>query len=248
MSDAERLSRRAWLRGEFLGKGARQLEHMLEPANAKQDEPGLPQLTPPASESPRYRKTFPILRPPGAVEEEHFLNECTRCNACREACPPQAIVRASRRFRRAAETPTIDPIRQPCLMCEDFPCIAVCEPGVLLSSVPVRMGTVRIDVSSCTAYQGSSCTSCVDHCPVPGALTVVKGRPHVVEEACTGCGVCQHVCPAPQNAILLLPVAERPRPESSPGPMETLDSGVRSTMDSPAGSNMMQDFTDSGAS
>ncbi|MCZ7680343.1 MAG: 4Fe-4S binding protein [Sandaracinaceae bacterium] len=30
------------------------------------------------------------------------------------------------------------------------------------------------------------------------------GRPRVVEGECTGCGVCQHVCPAPRNAILLV--------------------------------------------
>jgi ferredoxin-type protein NapG len=51
---------------------------------------------------------------------------------------------------------------------------------------------------------------------VPGAFTVVNGRPTVVEDVCTGCGVCAHVCPAPQNAVLLLPILGRPaRPQSA---------------------------------
>jgi ferredoxin-type protein NapG len=29
------------------------------------------------------------------------------------------------------------------------------------------------------------------------------------EDACVGCGVCQHVCPAPVNAVLVLPARER---------------------------------------
>jgi translation initiation factor RLI1 len=40
------------------------------------------------------------------------------------------------------------------------------------------------------------------------------GKPRIIEETCTGCGVCQHVCPAPANAILLMPVQERPLPNA----------------------------------
>ncbi len=32
----------------------------------------------------------------------------------------------------------------------------------------------------------------------------------VNEETCTGCGVCRYVCPAPENAILLMPAFSRP--------------------------------------
>jgi Na+-translocating ferredoxin:NAD+ oxidoreductase RNF subunit RnfB len=49
------------------------------------------------------------------------------------------------------------------------------------------------------------CAVCVERCPVPGAMQVAHGMPSVVPEACTGCGICQQVCPAPTNAVLLLP-------------------------------------------
>lgn len=51
----------------------------------------------------------------------------------------------------------------------------------------------------------SFCSVCVERCPVPGAMHVAKGMPMVVPDACTGCGVCHDVCPAPVNAVLMLP-------------------------------------------
>jgi ferredoxin-type protein NapG len=109
----------------------------------------------------------------------------------------------------------IDPIQQPCWMCADFPCIAACEPRVLQLGLPKRMATARIESFSCLAWQGSFCTVCLEQCPVPDAIVLEGGKPRIVEPVCTGCGVCQYVCPAPENAILLLPLAERPSSEET---------------------------------
>ena len=84
-----------------------------------------------------------MLRPPGAVEEEAFLAGCTLCQACIEVCPHDAIRPAPLRFRRAAQTPMIDPIQQPCWMCDDVPCIKACEPQVLRLDVPMKMATAQ---------------------------------------------------------------------------------------------------------
>jgi Na+-translocating ferredoxin:NAD+ oxidoreductase RNF subunit RnfB len=51
----------------------------------------------------------------------------------------------------------------------------------------------------------SFCSVCVERCPVPGALKTTDGLPSVVPDVCTGCGICQQVCPAPENAVLMLP-------------------------------------------
>lgn len=50
----------------------------------------------------------------------------------------------------------------------------------------------------------SFCSACVERCPVPGAMKKERGMPMVVADLCTGCGICQDVCPAPRNAVLLL--------------------------------------------
>ena len=69
----------------------------------------------------------------------------------------------------------------------------------------------------CLAYT-SFCTVCVERCPVPNAMKVEKGIPMVVADACTGCGVCHDVCPAPTNAVLVLPRRRIPRFTSPPPP------------------------------
>jgi ferredoxin-type protein NapG len=193
MSHDSQISRRDLFRGKFPAP---------PPSSAK----------PAARESARYQKAFPVLRPPGAVEEEAFLAGCTLCSACIEVCPHDAIRPAPARFRRAAATPMIDPIQQPCWMCDSLPCIAVCEPGVLRLDLPKKMGSARIDAVLCLPYQGQACCQCVEACPVLGAIELVGDKPKIVDACCTGCGVCQFVCPAPDNAVLLVPLAERPLP------------------------------------
>lgn len=156
------------------------------------------------------RRSIPVFRPPGAIDEVSFLANCTRCNKCAEACPHTAIVLAPTRLREAAGTPIIAPDTQPCLMCADFPCITACEPHVLTHSIPKLMGTARITAQTCLAYNGTTCTVCSERCPVPDAIQISNGKPTIDEEACTGCGVCRYVCPSPENAILLMPIFTRP--------------------------------------
>lgn len=166
---------------------------------------------PSAPASPQKTSTRPdstptlVHRPPGAVDEPAFLAGCTRCGDCIDACPVNAITLAGPKYGVAAGTPMIDPVESPCVMCEDMPCIASCEPGVLSPERPLRMGTAKIVEQHCLAYMGTMCTVCSERCPVEDAIVVTKGRPAIVEQACTGCGVCQHVCPAPYNAVLVLP-------------------------------------------
>ena len=186
--DARALSRRAFLTGGFLRRA--------------------PPAAPAASTAPR--PTFPVLRPPGAVAEGAFLAGCTRCGDCIRACPHQAIRLAPERLRSAAGTPIIDPAEQPCLMCVDTPCITACAPAVLRRApeAPVpTIGVARIATVDCLAHQGTTCTTCSERCPVEGAIRLTGNRPQVVPDACTGCGICHYVCPAPRNAVLIMPKA-----------------------------------------
>lgn len=56
----------------------------------------------------------------------------------------------------------------------------------------------------CLAMPPGFCRTCVERCPVPGALRVVQGMPRVDADICTGCGICHEVCPAPRKAALML--------------------------------------------
>lgn len=131
------------------------------------------------------------LRPPGAVGEAFFLERCTKCGDCIKACPPGAIV-----AHDGDATPVLFADRSPCLLCEDFPCIAACATGALLpvdGIAQVRMGTAVVSHRFCTAGQG--CHACVSKCPTNAlAMDVASLQLIVVAEACVGCGVCEMVC------------------------------------------------------
>lgn len=57
----------------------------------------------------------------------------------------------------------------------------------------------------CLAWRKLDCVVCLERCPVQGAIALRDGKPYVVADHCTGCGDCRAVCPAPSNAIMLLP-------------------------------------------
>lgn len=215
MDEAPRLSRRDLFRGAWHRAPAQ-----VTPAPAT--EPSIAPLPAnPATASPAHRArsrhvVLPIHRPPGAVDEAAFLHACTRCNACVEACPVHAITLAPAQFRAAAGTPMIQPSDAACIMCADTPCITACEPRVLRRDQPLKMGVAWIQPMACLAHNGSFCTVCSERCPVPGAIRVVAGRPGIDTNACTGCGVCAYVCPAPSNAVVIMPLADRPAPALTP--------------------------------
>jgi Pyruvate/2-oxoacid:ferredoxin oxidoreductase delta subunit len=68
----------------------------------------------------------------------------------------------------------------------------------------------KVQPFSCLNAMGSFCSTCVERCPVPGAIRAEGRRVLVAAEACTGCGICADVCPAPGNAILLVPFRSAP--------------------------------------
>jgi ferredoxin-type protein NapF len=146
-----------------------------------------------------------IHRPPHAVPESEFVAGCTRCDACIDVCPPHAIFRIPESDGLLAGTPTIDPTGQPCIVCEDMPCVESCEAGVLRMDAPVAMALAKINTDTCLAYHGTVCTVCVDQCPVEDCMTMEGGRPRIDAQSCTGCGVCLYVCPVEGSAIDLLP-------------------------------------------
>jgi len=99
-----------------------------------------------------------------------------------------------------------------CVMCADAPCISACEPRVLRRDQPLKMGVAWIQPMACLAHNGSFCTVCSERCPVPGAIRLDGGRPSIDAGVCTGCGTCAYVCPAPSNAVVVMPLADRPAP------------------------------------
>ena len=103
----------------------------------------------------KITKRVPVLRPPGAITEKAFLQACSRCDECINACPKDAIQRAPKKMGFLIHnTPYIDPMRNPCVMCTDLPCIPACPDGALLpvqELSDVSMGYAILDKKKCQA-------------------------------------------------------------------------------------------------
>jgi len=166
-----------------------------------------------------------FIRPPGAPGEEEFLKKCIRCGSCAVACPHGAVsllkrdeisstgrsVTYSWRPYKETGTPRIVPAREPCRMCEGFPCAAACPSGALeVPGEEVRIGYAVVNEDTCRRADGDDCRLCVEACPVgEKALRVRrKGVVFVTPEACNGCGFCEKVCPVEPAAIRVYPLEE----------------------------------------
>ncbi len=162
----------------------------------------------------KFTKRVPLLRPPGAISERAFLQACTRCDKCLNACPKDAIQRVPKKLGfLIMDTPYIDPMKVPCVMCTDLPCISACEDEALLpvpgGPADVEMGYAILDKRKCQSYGHTFCQQCVIDCPVPGAITQnQEQQPVFHKNICTGCGVCVRSC-----STVNIPVAIKIKPQ-----------------------------------
>ena len=190
--------------GEEIDKGRRQFlkqsvisvgKTVYEYYESQKDAP--PESSP--KESP-VKVRMDWLRPPGAVEEELFLDRCTKCGDCLPACPYKSIKKDP-----ATGYPVIFANESPCYLCEDLPCIAACATDALMpvaDRTQVRMGVAVVNRADCTADQG--CRFCLAKCPVE-ALSVDFSDPYPVVdlEKCVGCGICEQVCSTVNDRIAI---------------------------------------------
>ncbi|MHC4405866.1 MAG: 4Fe-4S dicluster domain-containing protein [Planctomycetota bacterium] len=164
------------------------------------------------------------LRRPGAGEEGRFLAACIRCAQCVEACPAQILQAAGVGSAPDFGTPYFVPREQPCDLCQGLPemqCIAACPTGALAplgSRRDVRIGVAAIDPETCLPWRGVACKACWHACPFPNdAITFdPRGRAVVVDDACVGCGLCEHVCLTEPSSICVIVDGTRERARDNP--------------------------------
>ncbi len=147
------------------------------------------------------------IRPPFALPELEFLLACTRCDACIRACPQEVIFPlAARLGPDIVRTPAMDLLNKACHLCEDWPCVAACEPEALqLPDTEEKawplMARAKINHDTCLPYLGPECGACRDSCPVPDTLQWHNEQPTINTQSCTGCALCREACVLEPKAI-----------------------------------------------
>jgi len=153
-----------------------------------------------------------VLRPPGALEEEVFLDTCMTSGECVNACPVSAIRWAQDPDDpRRDGKPFVDPGVQACVACDDLTCMHVCPSGALspMAREDIRMGLAVVQTVQCVRVRGEDCQICVDKCPLGSSALEIPYYQSPIEvnvDGCIGCGVCEMYCPTTPAAIVVEPL------------------------------------------
>lgn len=166
-----------------------------------------------------------LIRPPGSLDEEHFLERCIRCGECMKVCPNNALhPTLSEAGVEGLWTPVLVPrigyCEPSCVLCSQ-----VCPTGAIweITSVekgwaagsrdapkPIQIGTAFYDRGRCLPWaMATECIVCEEWCPTspkaiylrPAEVFDAEGRPKQVRQPyvdpvrCVGCGACEFVCP-----------------------------------------------------
>jgi ferredoxin len=124
-----------------------------------------------------------LIRPPGALDEDHFLARCIRCGQCMRICPTNIIQPAL--FEAGIQglwTPAVNyrighsGCQPNCIACGQVCPTAAIRPlsleekqgtGEFATQGPIRMGTAFVDRSRCLPWaMDRPCLVCHELCPV----------------------------------------------------------------------------------
>ncbi len=158
-----------------------------------------------------------LIRPPGAVAEEEFLELCQRCGLCMKVCPTNAVEPTLSEAGMAGFwTPRLNMLQGYCEYACTL-CGSVCPTGAIEHisverkiEEPVRIGSAYLERGRCLPWSGNApCIVCEEHCPTspkaiylrrevvtgPGGEPMEVQLPYVNLRECVGCGVCEFKCP-----------------------------------------------------
>ncbi|MBL1143093.1 MAG: ferredoxin-type protein NapF [Proteobacteria bacterium] len=135
--------------------------------------------------------------PPWSLSGNDFINACTRCNECINACPEKIIIIGEGGY------PVINFDHSGCSFCQE--CVTACNEGALsINNTEQLPWNLTANISTeCISLHGVTCRSCSDSCDEEAISFRLQvggsSQPEINEKSCTGCGYCVVTCPV--NAI-----------------------------------------------
>ena len=158
-----------------------------------------------------------LIRPPGSLPENKFLELCQRCGQCMKVCPTNVINPTLAEAGVAGFwTPHLIMTQGYC----EYTCTlcgSVCPTGAIRDitvkdkiNQPIKIGSAFIDRGRCLPWSGNApCIVCQEVCPTspkaiylkkdvvtaPAGQTLQVKLPYVDLAKCVGCGICENKCP-----------------------------------------------------
>jgi len=165
------------------------------------------------------KKQQNLIRPPGALPEQEFLNRCIRCQACVRICAsngrclqPDAIHSSALELWAPVALMREGYCEYNCILCGQVCPTEAILPLDLKTKQKTPIGLAYFDKNLCIPFaEHRDCIVCEEHCPTPdkaikfellekvlpdGSKKLVK-YPYVIRNLCIGCGICEMKCPLP---------------------------------------------------
>ena len=168
---------------------------------------------------PNKDKKERLLRPPGALAEDEFLDRCIRCEECVRICStngaclqPGSIHTDLRQLWVPEANMRTGYCEYNCNLCTQVCPTRAIQPLTLAEKQKTVIGIAVFNKNICIPYErNENCMVCEEHCPTEkkaiqfnikqvkqadGSVKEVK-YPYVIRELCIGCGICENKCPLP---------------------------------------------------
>jgi len=152
-----------------------------------------------------------LLRPPGALPEDEFVDRCLRCSECMKVCPTNGLQPALTEagidgLWTPVLVPRIGECTRQCNLCSQVCSSQAIQPFEVVEKSHIYIGRAVIDRSRCLAWNSDKqCLVCNECCSYRAVLwKTVDGvrRPFIDEHKCVGCGICENVCPVQPVAAI----------------------------------------------